>query len=99
MAEVILVDYDKDRTLILVVNTDAADTLFVSDSPGVAAAGGGIVIPVNGNLEMSRRNGYDTDKTWYIAGSAVGVTFSIAQGYGHFEWNEPVQPPPKGGCG
>jgi hypothetical protein len=78
--EEILCDASPERTLILVVNTDAANQLYVSDSPGVAAALGGIVIPVGGNLEMSRRNGYNTENNWYVYALAL-TTFSLAQNF------------------
>lgn len=86
------VDVSADRTLILVVNTDVAETIYVSDEAGtngIPIAGPG------GNLEMSKALGWDTEKAWLIIGSGACIAV-IVEGFGNIDVT-PITPTPKKG--
>lgn len=77
-----LVDASPERTLILVVNnSEAGQVLYVSPDSGEAVVRKGIPIPAGGNLEMSKRNGYDTAKEWYVTASAGLAICTVTEGF------------------
>ena len=78
---VTLVEQNNLRTVIVVINTHAAQALYVNDETPVTATES-IPIAAGGNLVMEQANGWDTTKKWYVIGSGAATTGNIYEGYG-----------------
>lgn len=76
-----LCDANEYRTAILIVNTDAANTLYVSDEVSEANSTNGIPIKAGQNLELNEQLGYDVSKIYYVSASAANTTGILFESY------------------
>lgn len=55
------------RQAFLMVNLDAAETIYISDDSGQ------VLIPIapNGNIRVCRSDGFNAEATWYCYGSGA----------------------------
>lgn len=77
--EIEAVGYHEDRSLLVIQNTHATNTLSVSDEAGQANATGIILGTQYASITLRKAHGEGSEKQWFIIGSASGTTVRIVE--------------------